>query len=94
MNTNMYIYTYRYIYMCVYVCVCLFFVVWCRVMSCVARRGWLGGWVWCGVVDVSLSWWSLSLCRGPFHCSRHRKIRKKKKKEQERNGAKAAEQIV
>ena len=42
-------------YMCVYVCVSLFFVVWCRVMSCVARRCWLGGWAWCGAVDMSLS---------------------------------------
>ena len=45
-----------------------FFVVWCSVMSCVARRCWLGGWVWCGAVDMSLSWWSLSSCRGPSHC--------------------------
>ena len=49
------------------VCLC-FFVVWCRVMSCVARRRWLGGWVWCDAVDMSFSWWSLSLCRGPSHC--------------------------
>ena len=27
----------------------------------VARRCWLGGWVWCGVVDMSLS-------RGPSRC--------------------------
>ena len=91
MNTDMYIYTHRYMYMCVCVCVFVFFVVVCRVMSCVARRCWLGGWVWCGVVDMSLSWWSLSLGRGPSHCV---VIEKKKKKEQERNGAMVAEQIV
>ena len=53
-NTDMFMYTYifiyiftyknifRCVYMCVCVCVCVcvfvFFVVWCRVMSCVARR--------------------------------------------------------
>ena len=35
-------------------------VVWCGVVWC--------GVVWCVVVDMSLSWWSLSLCRGPCHC--------------------------
>ena len=50
MNTDMYINTHinMYKYMCV---------LWCRVMSCVARRcwlvGWVGGWVWCGDVVVS-----------------------------------------
>ena len=48
---------YVYIHMCVYVCVFVFFVVWCRVMSCAARRwevGWLDvgrcGVAWRGVV--------------------------------------------
>ena len=37
-------YMYMYMYMCV---------LWCRVTSCVARRCWLGGLVWCGDVVVS-----------------------------------------
>ena len=44
--------------MCVYVCVFVFFVVWCRVMSCAAYCWLLVGWlgvVWCGVL--------LSTCR-------------------------------
>ena len=67
MNTDMYIYTYRCMYMCVYVSL-FFCVVSYRVVSCVARRCWLGGWVWCGVIDMSLSWWSLFLCRCPSLC--------------------------
>ena len=69
MNTDMYIFTYRYIYMCVYLCV--FVLLLCGAVSCRVSRvvvGWLGGWVWCGVVDMSLSWLSLSLCRGPSLC--------------------------
>ena len=47
-----------YIYMCVYVCVFVFFVVWCRVMSCAARRWVVGcGAVWCGVV-----WCGVCVC--------------------------------
>ena len=81
---NIYIYIYIYIYIKIHihvhihvhidvhihvrVRVCLFFcVVPCHVV-CRASLGWLGGWVWCGVVDMSLSWWSLSLCRGPSDC--------------------------
>ena len=51
-----------YIYLCVYVCVFAFFVVWCRVMSCAARRwvvGWLGvgrcGVVWCVICCRSIA---------------------------------------
>ena len=55
MNTDMYIYTYRYMYMCVYACVFVFFVVWCRVMSCVARRCWLGALCPCVVVPLIAS---------------------------------------
>ena len=71
----MYIFKYTKIYMCVYIytcactyawactCVSVFFVVWCRVMSCAARCsllvvGWVVGWlgmVWCRVL--------LSTCR-------------------------------
>ena len=49
MNTDMYIYTY--IYMYIFMCV-----LWCRVMSCVARRCWLGGVVWCGVAWCGVVW--------------------------------------
>ena len=77
MNTDMCIYTYTYIYkymflyMCVYICMCVYVCVlmfFCCVVPChFACRallvvGWLGGWVvGCVVVDMSLSWWSLSL---------------------------------
>ena len=67
------------------VCLC-FFVVWCRVMSCVARRCWLGGWVWCGAVDIFvvvvvfvLVSWSLSL-------RRHRKIEEERARKKWRKG--------
>ena len=77
MNTDMYIYTYRYTYMCVYVCVFEFLL--CGAVSCRVSRV-VGGWVvGCGVVDMSLSWWSLSLCRGPSHC-----VVMEKQKEEER----------
>ena len=41
--------------MCVYVCV--FFFLLCGAVSCRVPRvvGWLGGLVWCGVADMSLS---------------------------------------
>ena len=91
MYTEMYMNTYRYMYMCVYVCVFVFF---CCVVPChvVCRRvvdGWVVG---CGVVL------SMCLCRGglcpcvvvPLIAS----SLKNKKKEQERNGAKVAEQVV
>ena len=53
------------------VLVCVFVLLLCGAVSCRVSRvvvGWLGGWVWCGVVDMSLSWLSLSLCRGPSLC--------------------------
>ena len=56
-------------YMCVYVCVFVFFL--CGAVSCRVSRvvvGWVVGCGVGGVVDMSLSWWSLSLCRGPSHC--------------------------
>ena len=68
--------------MCVYVCVFVFLL--CGAVSCRVSRVVVGWVVGCGVV---LS----SLCRGPSHCV---VIEKLKKKEQERNGAKVAEQIV
>ena len=48
MNTDMCIYT----DINMFLCMC---VLWCRVMSCVARRCWLVGWVggWVGVVMSS-----------------------------------------
>ena len=58
MNTDMCIYTdiNMFLYMCV---------LWCRVMSCVARRCWLVGWVggWVGVVMSSFRIVFLSFCR-------------------------------
>ena len=66
----------------VHVCLC-FFVVWCRVMSCVARRCWLGGWVvGCGVVVVVVFVfvsWSLSL-------RRHRNIEEERARKKWREG--------
>ena len=71
MNTDMNIYPYRYMYMCV----CVFVFLLSGAVSCRVSRvvvGWVGGWVWCGVVwccrhvvvvviFVIVSW-SLSWC--------------------------------
>ena len=72
----MYIYKYIHFYMCVCTCMCVYvcvFVIFflCVAVSCRVPRVlgcWLGGWVvgwlgvvWCGVVIMSLSWWSVSL---------------------------------
>ena len=67
MNTDIYIYTQIHAHVRVRVCLS-FFVVWCRVMSCVARRCWLGGWVWCGAVVVVVVF---VLVSGPSHCVVH-----------------------
>ena len=73
-NTYIYIHIHVHIHIQIHVHihvrvrVCFFLL--CCAVSCRVPRvvGWLGRWVWCGVVDMSLSWWSLSLCRGPSHC--------------------------
>ena len=56
------VYIYMYVLVCVCVCVFVFFVV-CRVPRVVWWLGVVGvvGVVWCVVVDMSLSWSSLSL---------------------------------
>ena len=38
--------------------------------------------MWCGVVDMSLSWWSLSLCRGPSLCAVIEMERRRKSKKE------------
>ena len=53
-------------YKCVYVCVFVFLL--CGAVSCRVSRVVVGWVVGCGAVDMSLSWWSVSLCRGPSHC--------------------------